>query len=288
MKIYINGKFVSPDKARVSVYDRGFLYGDSVFETLRVYEGKPFMLRKHLLRLFNSARAISLKLPWKEKTLISAMEQTLRRNHIQNALLRITVTRGAGAHGLNPLPCKNPSLLIIPVPMPHYPETFYTKGVSVITSRYKKSSVVGIPSFIKSGNYLLSVLAKGEAARLRAFDAVFMDEKNNITEATASNVFTVTRENILMTPPVSSAILPGVTRNVILSAARKHGIKTREKNIPLRDVFKCREAFLANTSMEVMPVTRWDGRNIGAGKPGPVTKKIHTLLKQEVKKSLGI
>ncbi len=282
MKAYLNGKFLDADKICISVFNHGFLYGDSIFETLRVYGGKPFALKEHLQRLKCSACAVKLKLSWPMNFFSSTVRETLRINRLKEAMLRITVTRGEGNIGLNPSLCSQPSLLILPLALPRYPESFYKKGIAVITSRYKKSSSIGLPPHIKSGNYLLGVLAKQEASARRAFDAVFLDEKGNIAEATTSNIFIITHEHHLVTPPVSSPVLPGVTRKIILSLARKNKIKTFEKNISLSQALNAMEIFLTNTSMEVMPVTRWDGKKIGAGAPGKLTREIHALLKEEI------
>lgn len=282
MKAYFNGKFLDTDKIRISIFDHGFLYGDSIFETLRVYGGKPFALKEHLQRLKCSARAVKLKLPGTMSFFSSMVCETLRINRLKDAMLRITVTRGEGNIGLNPSLCRQPSLLILPLALPHYPESFYKRGIAVITSRYKKSSSAGLPSHIKSGNYLLGVLAKEEASVRRAFDTVFLDEKGNIAEATTSNIFIITHEHHLVTPPVFSPVLPGVTRKIILSLARKNKIKTFEKNISFSQALNAKEIFLTNTSMEVMPVTRWSGKKIGAGAPGKLTQKIHALLKEKI------
>lgn len=283
MKIYLNGKFVPEEKAVVSIFDHGFLYGDAVFETLRVYEGKLFKPDVHLERLHRSANAIKLKLPETKMNFLRVLEKTIGVNKLKEALVRLTITRGAGKIGLLPSLCKTPIVLVIPSQFVPYPKKYFTDGVSIITSCYRKSTRAGLPPNVKSGNYLLAVLAKEEAHSHKAFDAVYLDEKENITEATTSNIFIVAKNNALATPSITSPILQGVTRRTILELAKKHGIRVQEKHIILSQARSAAEVFLANTSMEVMPVTRWDGRKIGDGKPGALTQRIHAMFKQEVK-----
>lgn len=287
MKIYVNGKFIAQEKAAVSVFDHGFLYGDAVFETLRAYGGMLFKPELHMQRLFRSAEAIKLKLPGTKMDFLRALEQTLRVNTLKDALLRLTITRGEGNIGLLPTLCKSPNVLVIPTPYVPYAENHRKKGVSVITASYRKSTRAGLPSNVKSGNYLLAVLAKEEAHARKAFDAVYLDESGSITEGTTSNVFIVTKNNVLMTPPLASPILQGVTRKTILEIAMKNKIRAQEKHITLLQARNAKEAFLANTSMEIMPVTRWDGKKIGNGKPGALTQKLHALFKDEVRRCLS-
>ncbi len=282
MKIYLNGKFVTQEKAVISIFDHGFLYGDAVFETLRVYEGKLFKPELHILRLYRSADAVKLKLPETKNGFIRILEKTIRRNKLKKALVRLTITRGTGKIGLLPSFCKSPAVLVIPTQFTPYPKACRTKGVSIVTSSYRKSSRAGLPSNVKSGNYLLAVLAKEEAHSRKAFDAVYLDERGNITEGTTSNIFIVTKNNILMTPPLASPILQGVTRRTILEIAKKNEIPAQEQLIPLSRALAAKEAFLANTSMEIMPVTRWDGKKIGNGKPGALMQHIHALFKDEI------
>lgn len=287
MKIYLNGKFVTKEKAVISIFDHGFLYGDAVFETLRAYKGKLFKPELHIQRLYRSADEIKLKLPNTKNGFLRILEKTLRVNKLQEALVRLTITRGAGKIGLLPSLCKSPAVLVLPTPFIPYLKTYRKNGVSIITSRYRKSTRAGLPSNVKSGNYLLAVLAKEEAHSRKAFDAVYLDERSSITEGTTSNIFIVTKNSVLMTPPLASPILQGVTRKTILEIAKKNGMRAQEKLIPLSLALTAKEAFLANTSMEIMPVTRWDGKKIGNGKPGALTQKLHALFKCEVQMNIS-
>lgn len=287
LKIYLNGKFVTQEKAVISIFDHGFLYGDAVFETLRVYEGELFKPELHIQRLYRSADAIKLKLPETKNGFLRILEKTIRVNKLKEALVRLTITRGAGKIGLLPSLCKSPAVLVIPTPFIPYSKLHRKNGVSIITSRYRKSTRAGLPSNVKSGNYLLAVLAKEEAHTRKAFDAVYLDERGNITEGTTSNIFIVTKSSVLMTPPLASPILQGVTRRTILEIAKKYGLRAVEKHIPLSLALNAKEAFLANTSMEIMPVTRWDGKKIGNGKPGALTQKLHALFKEEAQRCLS-
>jgi len=278
MWVYLNDKFVPQEEAVVSVFDHGFLYGDGVYETLRAYHGQVFKLAEHLARLERSASRIQLHLPAGPERLTDLVRETLSRNLLQEAYLRITVSRGTGEVGLDPALCKTPTLVIIAKPFQPYPESIYAEGVSVIVARTRRNLPEALPPQVKSLNFLNNILAKMEAKAAGAHEALMLNHRGDITEGTTSNVFVV-QEGRLRTPSVECGILDGITRELVLQLASELGVPSEETRLTVEDLMRAEECFLTNTTQEVLPVTRVDGRLIGDGRPGRITHRLHASFR---------
>jgi branched-chain amino acid aminotransferase len=252
LKIWFNGKLVGEAQAKISVFDHGLLYGDGVFEGIRVYSGKVFEFQAHIDRLYDSARGIRLKIALSKKKMIDAVERTVKANNLKNGYVRLVVTRGVGTLQL-------------------YPEELCEKGLKIISATTVRNHPLAIPPQIKSLNYLNNILAKIEALDNDVAEAVMYNHMGYVAEATGDNVFVV-RDNVVCTPPVQAGSLEGVTRGVVISLAQKEKIKVVEKNLTRLDLYISDELFLTGTAAEVIGVVEIDGRKIGSGKPGPVTK----------------
>ncbi|MEM3716085.1 MAG: branched-chain-amino-acid transaminase [Candidatus Bathyarchaeia archaeon] len=274
MLVYIDGKFYPKDEAKISVFDHGFLYGDGVFEGIRAYDGVVFKLKEHIDRLYNSAHAIMLDIPLTKEEMIEAVLETLRRNNLRDAYIRLVVTRGAGDLGLDPRKCAKPSIIIIAVPLLRlYDEEKRRKGISMIVSWVRRDPVDATSHEIKSLNYLNSILAKIEANNVGADEALILDTNGYICEATGENIFIV-KDGKLYTPPRSSGALPGITASVVKRIAAKLGYEVIERNITVTELYSADEAFLTGTGAEIMPIREVNKRRIGEGKMGPITEKI--------------
>ncbi|MCD6537341.1 branched-chain-amino-acid transaminase [Candidatus Bathyarchaeota archaeon] len=272
--IYIDGKFYPESEAKISVFDHGFLYGDGVFEGIRSYNGVVFKLKEHIDRLYNSAKAIMLDIPMTKDEMIEAILETLRKNGLKDAYIRLVVTRGKGDLGLDPRKCPKPSVIIIAVPLLQlYDEKVREKGMSMIVSWVRRDSVDATTHEIKSLNYLNSILAKIEANNAGADEAIILDPNGFICEATGENIFIV-KDGKLFTPPSTSGALPGITASVIKEIAQKLGYQVIEKGITVAELYNADEAFLTGTAAEVMPIREVNKRQIGEGKMGPVTRQI--------------
>ncbi|MCM8818922.1 MAG: branched-chain-amino-acid transaminase [Candidatus Omnitrophica bacterium] len=282
--IYLNGKFVPEKEAKISVFDHGLLYGDGVFEGLRSYKGKIFKLDEHLIRLFNSAKAIALTIPLKFEELKKAVIETVRKNQLKDSYIRIVVTRGVGDLGLDPKKCKIPTIFIIASKIQLYPESLYEKGIDVITVPTRRNLNESLNPAIKSLNYLNNILAKIEANNSGATEGLILNQFGYISECTGENIFIVKKE-IIITPPVSAGALSGITRDVVIDISEKIGLKVKEENITRYDVYTSDECFLTGTAAEIVPVVKIDGRIIGDGRPGKITLKIrnefHLLTEKE-------
>lgn len=270
--IYFNGWLVPEEEAKVSIFDRGFLYGDGLFETMRAYRGKVFKLREHLERLFNSARIISLPISKMLKELEEAVYETLRANNLKDAYLRLTISRGEGERGLDlPLsPC--PNIIMVAKPLPPYPKRWYEEGLKaiVVKVRREKDSVL---SQIKSLNYLPNILAKLEAKEKGADEGIMLNEDGYLTEATVSNIFLISQGKLL-TPSLKSGVLPGITRKTVMELAPPLGLEVSEREVNLSQLMEAEEAFLTNSLREVVPLTQVNGHPIGRGRPGKLTTAI--------------
>lgn len=273
MKIYLDGRFVEEHEAKVSVFDHGLLYGDGVFEGIRLYGGKIFRLQQHLDRLFASARAIMLQIPMSKEQLTEACCETCRQNNLQDGYIRLVVTRGVGYLGLNPFKCKNPTVFIIAATIELYPQEVYRNGLSVITAHTVRNSPAAVDPAIKSLNYLNNILAKIEAVRAGAGEALMLNAHGFVAECTGDNIFIV-RGGKLETPPVSAGALNGITRAVVLELAAKRGWAASEVNLTRQDLLGAEECFLTGTAAEIVPVAMIDGSKIGDGRPGPLTLKL--------------
>ncbi len=281
MKVYINGKLVDEADAKVSVFDHGFLYGDGVFEGIRLYEGCVFKLEEHLERLENSAKAIMLELPWTRKEISEAVCGTCRANGLRDGYIRLVASRGAGTLGLNPKVCKEPQLIVIADKIQLYPEEYYTEGLKIITVPTRRINPAALPPMIKSMNYLNNILAKIEALNAGYMEAIMLDDRGCVAECTGDNVFTV-HKRAVRTPPIHAGALKGITRGVVFDIAEKENVPVAETNLTRYDVWTADECFLTGTAAEVIPVTEVDGRKIGSGRPGEITRHFIELFRQRV------
>lgn len=281
MKIYLDGKFVDESDAKVSVFDHGLLYGDGVFEGIRLYGGNVFRLEEHLERLEYSAKAILLKLPLTRAELAEATCETCRQNQLKDAYIRLVVTRGAGDLGLAPWLCPKPTLFIIASKISLYPQEHYDNGLSIVTVPTRRINPAALPSTVKSLNYLNNILGKLEAKQAGALEAIMLNDQGYIAECTADNVFGVHKGEIL-TPAASQGALKGVTRGTIFDIAQELGLPIREANLTRYDLWCADECFLTGTGAEVVPVVKLDGREIGTGKPGPVTQRVLASFRRRV------
>ena len=273
MKVYVDGKYYSERDAKVSVFDHGLLYGDGIFEGIRAYNGRVFRLKEHIDRLFYSAKAILLNLPMSRAAIAEAVLETCRRNKIRDGYIRLVVTRGVGTLGLNPNRCKNPSLIIIAGKIQLYPPELYQNGMEIVTVPTVRNLHSALNPAIKSLNYLNNILAKIEANNSGCEEAIMLNAEGFVSECTGDNVFIV-KEDELLTPPLSAGALYGVTRKVVMGIAAEAGLNVREPNLSRYDMFNADECFLTGTGAELVPVVKIDGRQIGNGKPGPITRKL--------------
>lgn len=285
MKIYLNGRLVDRQKAVISVFDHGLLYGDGVFEGIRAYNGRVFKLEEHLDRLFRSARAILLTVPMSKETLREAVLQTLRANRLRDAYVRLVVTRGVGDLGLDPRKCDRATVFIIADRIALYPAHFYEKGLHVITASVKRNIPEALNPTIKSLNYLNNVLAKVEATRQNAPEAIMLNREGYVAECTGDNIFIVEGDT-LVTPPTWAGALEGITRNVVMELAeRSMGLAVKESLFTPYDVHVADEVFLTGTAAEVVPVATVDSHAIGSGRPGKITRRLMQLFRELTKTS---
>ena len=273
LKIWIDGKLVDKADAKISVYDHGLLYGDGVFEGIRVYNGKIFECDAHVRRLYDSAKAIRLKIPAGPAELKSIMEQTVKANGFNECYIRVVVTRGVGSLGIDPNKCSNPSLIVIADLIQVYPREMFEKGIAVITASTLRMHPAALSPRIKSLNYLNNILARIEANDAGVPEAIMLNSEGNVAEGTVQNVFII-RDGQVQTPTTHDGILEGVTRRVMIDLCAKLGIPCIEKSIQRLDLYIADEMFLTGTGGEVMPVTKIDGRQIGSGEVGPITRRL--------------
>jgi len=271
LKIWLDGKLVDEADAKISVFDHGLLYGDGVFEGIRVYNRRIFELEVHIKRLFESAKAIRLVMPMTKDKLIGAVEKTTAANGIIDGYIRLLVTRGVGTLGLNPLICENGRLIIIADNIQLYPEELYEKGMKVVSATTVRNHPLAIPPQVKSLNYLNSILAKIEALDSDVPEAVMYNHEGYVAEATADNVFIV-KDGVVYTPPVEAGALEGITRGIVFRLAKEEKLEVVEKNLTRFDLYVCDEFFLTGTAAEVIGIVEIDGRIIGDGRPGPITR----------------
>ena len=280
-KVYINGKFYDKAEAKVSVYDHGLLYGDGVFEGIRIYNGKVFRHRDHIDRLYDSAKFINLEIPMSKDEMIKAVEQTVRENQKVNGYIRLVVTRGVGSLGLDPRRCE-PNIIIIVDDISLYPPELYDSGMEIVTAATIRNHPAALSARAKSLNYLNSIMAKIEAIRAGCFEALMLNHKGEVAECTGDNIFVVKRGDV-MTPPLDAGILGGVTRGVVIELARAADIPIKEVTLLRHDVLTADELFLTGTACEIIPVVKCDGRVIGTGKPGPITRQLRERFLQYVR-----
>ncbi|OGR56266.1 MAG: branched-chain-amino-acid transaminase [Elusimicrobia bacterium RIFCSPLOWO2_02_FULL_39_32] len=274
MKIYLNGKFYAKDQAKISVFDHGLLYGDGVFEGIRAYNGKVFKLKEHLKRLYHSARAITLNIPLKIDELEKTILETLKINGLKDAYIRLVITRGEGDLGLDPRKCPKSSVLIIADKITLYPEKLYKKGLDLVTVATKRNISEALNPCIKSLNYLNNIMAKIEANRANAPEAIMLNKDGYVAECTGDNIFIVMNQS-LITPPCWAGALDGITRATVIELAKnKLKIPTKEELFTPYNIYTADEVFLTGTAAEVIPVTKVDNRIIGEGHPGKITQKL--------------
>ena len=271
LKIWLDDKLVDEKDAKISVFDHGLLYGDGVFEGIRVYNSSVFELEAHIRRLYDSAKAIRLEIPMSRSELISAVEKTVEANGVIDGYIRLLVTRGVGTLGLNPFVCENSRLIIIADNIQLYPEELYEKGMKVISATTVRNHPLAIPPQVKSMNYLNNILAKIEALDNDVPEAIMYNHEGYVAEATGDNVFIV-RDGVIYTPPAEAGSLEGVTQGVVIRLAKEENFEVVEKNLTRFDLYVCDEFFLTGTAAEVIGIVEIDGRVIGDGKPGSITK----------------
>jgi branched-chain amino acid aminotransferase len=277
MYVFLNGRVVKESDACISVYDHGFLYGDGIYETMRSYEGIVFMLDRHIARLGHSASLIKLALPGGE-FLRDAVRETMESNGLSDAYVRITVSRGRGPIGLDPGLCKEPTVVVIAKEFREYPAEYYEKGTELILAKTRRNLVEALDPGIKSLNFLNNILAKAEAVERGAYEAVMLNKDGYIAEGTVSNIFFVSNGR-LCTPSREVGILEGITREVVISAAKADGIEVKEGRFRPEDIFSADEVFLTNTTGEIMPVSKLEHASFRVGE---ITRRLHELYSAEV------
>jgi len=282
--VWLNGTLCPKKDAKISIDDRGFLLGDGVFETMRSYKGRVFRLDKHLARFFDALAVIHLSIPYTSVELGKAVNDTLEANQLQEAYIRLTVTRGQGGKGIDPPETPSPTIIIVARKFIPYPEQVYREGLTTGISGIKQN-LVSPTARIKSLNFLDHILARIEARQKGLDEAIMLNTEDFICEGTVSNIFIV-RQGSLITPDRESGILPGVTREAVIELARRKGITVEEKKVKLSELKEADECFLTNTLMEVMPVSEIDGVKICRGKPGPLTLRFMEWYKDMVQKEL--
>lgn len=281
LQIYLDGEFHAHDKAKISVFDHTVLYGDGVFEGIRVYEGNIFRLADHLERLFDSAHYIMLAIPLTVEELTEAVAETVRRNDIKSGYIRVVVTRGVGTLGLAPWKCGKASIFIIAATIQLYPEELYEKGLGLITVPTQRNRAETLNGRVKSCNYLNNILAKIEAKNSGFEEAVMLDNNGYVVECTGDNIFII-KKGVIFTPPTYLGALDGITRQTIMEIARTKGYDVREEPFTRYELFTADECFLTGTAAEAIPVVTVDHRQIGAGVPGPITRELIAAFRERV------
>ncbi len=271
--VYVDGKLIPKEQAVISVFDHGFLYGDGVFEGIRVYDGNVFRLEEHIDRLYESANTIALEIPLTHDEMIQAILETVAANRKKDIYIRLVISRGPGDLGIDPAKCRRPTIVIIADAISLYPQEVYDKGVSLVTSSVRRIPMESLDPRIKSLNYLNNILAKIEAKRAGAIEAIMLNRHGLVAECTADNLFMV-KKGTVKTPDLMQGALGGITRGAVLDLAGKAGIPCAETVLALHDIYNADECFLTGTGAEIVPVISVDGRRIGDGRPGPVTKKL--------------
>jgi len=282
LTVYIDGELVNERDAKISVFDHGLLYGDGVFEGIRFYEGRVFQCEEHIDRLWDSARAIAMKMPWTKEEVTEAMMETIRANELRDGYVRLVVTRGAGGLGLNPYLCDKPSIVIIASTISLYPKEKYEKGLTVVTCATRRPTPAALSPAVKSLNYLNNVMAKIEAINAGAEEGVMLNEQGFVAECTGDNIFVI-KNGVIYTPPVSAGALDGITRRVIFQIAQELDLELVEQTLTRYELYTADECFLTGTAAEVVPVAVYDNRPVGDGTPGPITLRciehFHKLTK---------
>ncbi|MBT5903308.1 MAG: branched-chain-amino-acid transaminase [Opitutaceae bacterium] len=282
MKVYLDGQLVEKADAKISVFDHGLLYGDGIFEGIRIYDHNIFRLEEHLERFEFSAKALMLDLPWTRQEISDAVCETCRANGLKDGYIRLIATRGQGDLGLSPWSCPNPSLIVIADTIALYPPEHYEKGLKIVTVPTRRMNPAALSPAIKSLNYLNNIMAKMEARQFGALEAIMLNDQGLVAECTGDNVFIVHRGEIL-TPSAQQGALKGITRDSIFDIAKGLGLKIAEHELTRYDIWNAEECFLTGTGAEVIPVVALDGREIGDGKPGPIFKQILQAFHKRVR-----
>lgn len=277
--IYMNGEFVPENEAKVSVMDHGFLYGDGVFEGIRVYNGRIFKLKEHVKRLFESAKSIMLEINMTEEEMTKAIIKTVKKNELKNAYIRVVVSRGVGDLGLDPNNCDKPEIVIIASSITLFSDDFYENGLEVVTVATRRNAHEALNPKIKSLNYLNNILVKIEANLAGVKEALMLNAEGYVAEGSGDNVFIV-KDGVIYTPPSYAGILNGITRQTVMELAKNEGYTVKEELFTRHDVYIADECFLTGTAAEIIPVVKVDGRVIGAGEPGSKTKHLMELFKE--------
>jgi branched-chain amino acid aminotransferase len=274
--VYIDGKYYPKNKAKISVFDHGLLYGDGVFEGIRAYEGCVFKLNEHISRLYESAKSIELTIPLSKTELKKAILATLKKNKLKDAYIRVVISRGVGTLGLNPTLCQKPSIIII---TDYLAPLYEGQNATAIIASTRRNSVTAINPMIKSLNYLNNILARIEANKASVNEAIMLNQNETICEGTGDNLFIV-KAGVLITPPPAAAILLGITRQTVLDLAKDEDIKIIERSLTVHELYNADEAFFTGTAAEIAPLVNVDGKIIGTGEPGPITKMLIDQFKK--------
>ena len=282
MKIYLDGKLIEKEKAVISIFDHGLLYGDGVFEGIRSYDCLVFRLKEHIDRLYKSAGAIELKIPMTKLEMIEIVLKTLKANKLKDAYVRLVVTRGVGDLGLDPRKCSHPTIFVIADKIKLYPEKFYQDGLEIVTAITRRNLPQALNPKIKSLNYLNNILAKIDAIKSGTEEAIMLTHDDYVAECTGDNIFIV-KDCELITPPVDVGALEGITRDAVIGLARRTNVSFYEKMLRMEDVYAANEVFLTGTAAEIIPVVKIDNRKIGDGKPGEITLRLMKEFKELTK-----
>ncbi|WP_370875825.1 branched-chain-amino-acid transaminase [Caldalkalibacillus uzonensis] len=277
----MDGEFVTKEDAKVSVYDHAFLYGDGVFEGIRAYSGNVFKLKEHLERLYNSAKVIMLEIPYTMEEMEQIICETLRKNQLEDAYIRLVVSRGKGNLGLDPFTCGRPQVIVIAEALALYPKEYYEKGLEIVTVATRRNRPDVLSPKIKSLNYLNNILVKIEAHLAGVKEAMMLNTEGYVVECSGDNIFLV-KNGVLYTPPTYLGALEGITRNAIIELAREKGYVVKEEPFTQYDVYTADEVFLTGTAAEVIAVVKVDGRVIGDGQPGPHTQTLLQAFRELV------
>ncbi len=282
IEVFINGQYFPKAEAKVSVYDHGLLYGDGVFEGMRSYSGKVFRHDEHIDRLYDSARSILLEIPMEKEALKQAVNDTLKKNNLVDAYIRLLVTRGAGELGLDPAKTEDPQIIIITDHIKLYPQELYDNGLKIITAATIRNHPAALSPRIKSLNYLNNIMAKIEGIQAGCAEALMLNHKGEVAECTGDNIFVV-RGGALYTPPIDAGILEGITRNAVIELAERASIQVHQIPYTRYDIYVAEECFLTGSAAEVIPVIEVDTRSIGDGKVGPITKQLYKAFHELVR-----
>ena len=280
-KVYIDGEYFAKEDAKINVYDHGLLYGDGVFEGMRAYHGVVFRHAEHIDRLYKSAKSICLNIPISQQEMMDAVNATLKINGLEDAYIRLVVTRGVGGLGLDPNRCERPSIIIITDKIALYPEEFYQQGLEIVTASTMRMPANVTSARVKSLNYLNSIMAKLEGLAAGCSEAMMLNHKGEVAECTGDNIFIVSN-GVIYTPPTTADLLGGITRHAVIDLAKEAGIPIFELPFTRHDVYTADECFLTGSAAELIPVVKVDGRSIGDGKPGPITAEIRRLFREMI------